>query len=118
MKKADYYAKPCVKAYYAQASDGSVEITTVTTRRRTQTTKGTRQVTTNDGGTMQGEILFFIDEKGYGFLSRDDGGPDVFYHRTRLCGIDFPEKGQRVEFGLEKNPRTGKLIAVDVRPLD
>jgi cold shock CspA family protein len=67
--------------------------------------------------TMRGEIIFFLDDKGYGFFSRDEGGYDLFFHRTRLCGIDLPEKGQRVSYEIAKDERRGKLIAVDVRPI-
>jgi hypothetical protein len=52
----------------------------------------TRHVTNN--GNMHGEILFFLDDKGYGFVSRDDGGQDLFVHRTKLCDPDsFPRRG-------------------------
>jgi 'Cold-shock' DNA-binding domain len=52
----------------------------------------TRHVTNN--GNVHGEILFFLDDKGYGFVSRDDGGQDLFVHRTKLCDPDsFPRRG-------------------------
>jgi cold shock protein len=74
-------------------------------------------VTNND--TMHGEVIFFLDDKGYGFVSRDDGGPDCFFHRTKLCDTGLiPTKGMRVAYGIATDQRTGKLAAVDVRPLD
>jgi cold shock protein len=72
-----------------------------------------------DNGTMTGEIIFFRDDKGFGFVSRDDGGHDLFFHRTRLCDPDFmPAKRQRVSYEIGEDERRQKMIAVNVRPLD
>jgi cold shock protein len=73
-------------------------------------------VTNND--TMQGEVIFWLEERGFGFVSRDDGGHDVFFHRTRLCDIGLlPTKGMRVSYQIITDQRTGKLAAVDVKPI-
>jgi cold shock protein len=71
-----------------------------------------------NSGTMHGEIIFFLDDKGYGFVSRDDGGHDLFFHRTKLRDLSFmPAKRQRVTYEIAKDERRGNLIAVDVRPI-
>ena len=69
---------------------------------------------------MQGEVVptgtvkFFNNEKGYGFISREDGD-DVFVHYSKIEGTGFRtlEEGQRVEF--EIGPGRKGDEALDVR---
>lgn len=49
---------------------------------------------------MQGVVKWFSAEKGYGFITRDDGQGDVFVHYSAIQedGFRTLEEGQRVNF--------------------
>ena len=58
-------------------------------------------------------------EKGYGFISNDEGGEDVFVHFSaiQVDGFKTLAEGQKVTFETEPDPKdTGKLRAVNVIP--
>ena len=67
----------------------------------------------------KGTVKWFNAEKGYGFLSNDAGGEDVFVHFSAIQtdGYRTLEEGQKVEFEEEMDERKGKLRAVNVKPL-
>ena len=53
----------------------------------------------------QGTVKWFNDQKGYGFITQEDG-PDVFAHFSAIQGDSFKtlEEGQRVEFEVADGP--------------
>ncbi len=66
---------------------------------------------------MFGKVKWFNESKGYGFITPDDGGADVFCHQTQIQmeGFRTLREGQAVEFDVEQGPKG--LAAKGVRPL-
>ncbi|MEU4197196.1 cold-shock protein [Kribbella sp. NPDC026611] len=64
-----------------------------------------------------GTVKWFNGEKGFGFISQEDGGADVFVHYSAIqtSGFRSLDENQRVEFELAQGPKG--LQAENVRPL-
>src|SRR3954453_12958708 len=70
------------------------------------------------GGAMAtGTVKWFNAEKGYGFISQDDGGADVFVHFSAIAtsGYRSLDENQRVEFEVTQGQKGPQ--AENVRPL-
>lgn len=66
-----------------------------------------------------GTVKWFNSEKGYGFISCEDGSEDVFVHFSAIQteGYKSLEEGQKVTFDKEQDPRDSqKMRAVNVMP--
>ncbi len=67
----------------------------------------------------KGTVKWFNAEKGFGFISNDNGGGDVFVHFSAIQtnGFRTLEEGQKVSFETETDPKdSNKLRAVNVCP--
>ena len=55
----------------------------------------------------QGTVKWFNAEKGFGFLSQDDGGADVFVHYSAIQGNGYKslDENQKVEFEVTQGPK-------------
>ena len=58
---------------------------------------------------MTGTVKFFNDSKGYGFITNDESGQDIFVHVTSLNGLELKE-GDKVEYQ-EEVGKKGKVAA-------
>ena len=63
-----------------------------------------------------GTVKWFNDAKGFGFITQDAGGPDVFCHHTAIAAEGFRslQEGQKVTFDVVKGPKG--LQAANVKP--
>jgi CspA family cold shock protein len=65
---------------------------------------------------VEGKVKFYTDARGFGFIARDDGQPDVFMHIhawTPGPG-DLPAVGDRVQFLIETDAKSGRPRAASV----
>ena len=64
-----------------------------------------------------GKVSFYESSRGFGFITPDVGGKDVFFHVKELkaFGVEFVEKGQAV--GYEIREDSGKIAATNIRLL-
>ncbi|MCM5662414.1 MULTISPECIES: cold-shock protein [Flavobacteriaceae] len=58
---------------------------------------------------MTGTVKFFNESKGYGFITNDETGKDIFVHVTELKGVELNE-GDKVEYE-EEEGRKGMVAA-------
>ena len=55
----------------------------------------------------KGTVKWFNDQKGYGFITPEDGSKDVFVHHSAITGSGFKSlrEGQVVEFEVTQGPK-------------
>ncbi|NNM00805.1 MAG: cold-shock protein [Gammaproteobacteria bacterium] len=56
---------------------------------------------------ITGTVKWFDEAKGYGFLTREDGGKDVFVHHSAIVGTGFKTlaEGQQVQFEVQQGQK-------------
>lgn len=64
-----------------------------------------------------GTVKWFNETKGYGFITPDAGGSDVFVHISAVerSGLRGLNEGQKITFDLEADRKTGKSAAVNLK---
>jgi len=60
----------------------------------------------------QGTVKWFNESKGFGFITPEDGGKDLFAHFSQIQGTGFKtlQEGQRVEFVVAPGPRARRRL--------
>ncbi len=63
-----------------------------------------------------GTVKWFNGDKGYGFITQDDGGPDVFVHFSAIAGAGYRnlDENQKVEFEVTEGPKGAQASNVKV----
>jgi CspA family cold shock protein len=67
---------------------------------------------------LQGKVKWFNNQKGYGFITRNDGSGDVFVHYSAVQGNGFKSlaEGDSVEFEVidsDKGPKAANVTKVE-----
>lgn len=67
--------------------------------------------------TTTGTVKWFNDQKGFGFIQPENGGEDIFVHRSAVerAGMHTLTEGQKISFDLQRDPKKGKDNAANIK---
>ena len=64
-----------------------------------------------------GTVKWFSDPKGYGFITPDEGGKDLFVHHTSIVGSGHKSLGEGAKVTFEQREGSKGVEAYDVSPI-
>ena len=71
-------------------------------------------IKTTEDEMATGTVKFFAQDKGFGFITPDDGGQDVFVHISAVGFGEALKDGQKVRYEVGQDRKTGKSKAANV----
>lgn len=79
--------------------------------------KTASKIASKGRSALRGKVKWFNNQKGYGFITRDDGSGDVFVHYSSVLGDGFKSlaEGDSVEFEVvdsDKGPKAANVTKV------
>jgi CspA family cold shock protein len=75
-----------------------------------------RPIPTGPTEDMQGTVKWFKPEKGFGFVAPEDGGKDIFIHKSIVArlGLATLENGQHVKMAVHTSPKGREAVSVEL----
>jgi cold shock protein len=69
---------------------------------------------------VKGTVKWFNPDKGFGFIQPEDGSSDAFVHISAVerSGLNDLREGQKLEFELVPDRKSGKMSAENLKILD
>ena len=61
---------------------------------------------------MTGTVVYYNEEKGYGFIEQDQEKENIFFHYT-ACN-DIPQKNERVQYAIAEGQRGLKAVNISI----
>jgi CspA family cold shock protein len=70
----------------------------------------------NGAGKQRGVVKWFSPEKGYGFITPEGGGKDVFLHVSALkaSDLDDPREGDKIWFDIEQGKKGAQAVNISM----